>query len=489
LNGIASGDAGGPRAILTIEEPDLPSGATQIAFAGSEGMLICSVHTSGEVLFWHSSTGGLMGRLDAHEGPCSMVGFPLDRSLMATCGRNDMLVKLWDLSCGVAPGQVKLLQHHQSDRPLNAVALRPSLSRSEVVSAISGCPQASCDCLIGGGQDARDVALVGAGTDDQFEPLPLRMNEGTELVGWQMPGSDEPRGKGGGGHFGPIHALAFTLDTSLCISASEDGNVRLRELAAPAIVPGLLGNGQQTAPHGVRQHSSSQQHALPPQSTSATMTGSAATQVAAQVIVGANAPTQSASRTLPALIGEEDESTRMIAIVDFDPAAIQWPQGAQQNPLPLRRGQELEVLHDFGGGWAFGRAVANPHTLGLFPTSYALPRSAYQRAYAEAAAAAATTAATAAVAKHGPAAPIAGASGSLSGFSAASALSSTGTGLAGAGSLAGTGLASGGLAAGGGLAGRASEGLGVFGHTAPQRGLPMPTKMDEEEEEGDCSQS
>lgn len=186
----------------------------------------------------------------------------------------------------------------------------------------------------------------------------------------------------------------------------------------------------------------------------------------------------------------------MIAIVDFDPAAIQWPQGAQQNPLALRRGQEIEVLRDFGGGWAFGRAVANPHAVGLFPTSYALPRSAYQKAYmaaakeAEAAAAAATATAAAAAAKHSPAAAAAGAPGSLSGFSAANAFGSAGTGLAAAGGLAGTGLASSGLAAGGGLAGRASEGLGLFGHTAPQRGLPMPTKVDEEgEEEGDCSQS
>jgi len=460
----------------------LPSVATQVAFAGSEGMLICSVHTSGEVLFWHANSGELMGRLDAQDGPCSMVAFPMDRSLMASCGRNDMLVKLWDLSGGVAPGQVKLLQSHQSDRPLNAVALRPSLSRSEVISAISGCSRVSCDCLIGGGQDARDVALVGAGTDDQFEPLPLRMGEGTELVGWQIPGSEEPRGKGGGGHFGPIHALAFAVDAGLCVSASEDGNVRLRELAIPPVAQGQLGNGQPALPQGAKQLWPSQHHQVLQQTASAAIAGPTAAHPAAVVAAGAQASMQHGNRP-PAVVGDDAGNVRMIAIVDFDPSSIQWPPGAQQNPLALRRGQEIEVLHDFGGGWAFGRAVTNPHSLGLFPTSYALPFSAYQKAYivvakeAEAAAVAANAAAKSNTSSNSSSNPtvVGGASGALSGFPAANAL--------GGGELPGdSGI--------GGLTGRAPEGLGLFGHAASQRGLPMPARVDdEEEEEGDCSQS
>merc|ERR1719210_1530943 len=89
----------------------------------------------------------------------------------------------------------------------------------------------SCDCLAGGGQDAREVALVGAGTDDQFDPLTLRMQEGGELEVCSMHGSE---GHKGGGHFGPIHALAFSIEATWCVSGSEDGNVRVRELLAPS---------------------------------------------------------------------------------------------------------------------------------------------------------------------------------------------------------------------------------------------------------------
>jgi len=335
FRGLASGDSGGPRAVLTIEEPTLPSGPTQVAFVGSDSSTICSVHASGEILFWSSTEGHMIGRLEAHTGAVSMAAFPSDRTLMASCGRTDLLVKLWDLSKGVGPGQIQVLQTHQSDRPLNAVALRPSLTRAEVVAAMGGEARTVCDVLIGGGQDARDVALVGAGTDDQFEPLQLKLGEGSTMAVYHPPNHDS-KGKGaGGGHFGPIHALSFAIETDLCISAAEDGNVRLRSLY-PVVAGSAAGST-----------------ASPPQP-------------AAQARTPAPQPAQAAT-------------TKMIAKFDFGADQIEWPATAQHKPLNMKRGQELEVLQDVGSGWLLGRLVDSPQTTGLFPSNYAMSFPEYSK--------------------------------------------------------------------------------------------------------------
>jgi len=67
-------------------------------------------------------------------------------------------------------------------------------------------------------------------------------------------------------------------------------------------------------------------------------------------------------------------SNRVVAVYDFDPLATQWPMGQAHRPLPFRRGQEIEVLHDFGQ-WALGRVAGNQ---GLFPMNYVLPMAKYQ---------------------------------------------------------------------------------------------------------------
>lgn len=242
-----------PTQLFSIEEPTLPSAALQVAWTGPAGDKLCSVHDSGEVLFWDSSSGILAGKLDVHKGPVSQVAFPMDRRLMASCGRNDMEVKLWDLMneihddepAGCEEGSEQppkrqvatLLQSFTSDRPLNCVALRPTLVREEAfawVGAVLGGLEPTrrhcCDALAGGGQDARDVALVGAGADGQFEPQLLRLGAGENFHAVEL---DDRRGRRG--HFGPIHTVALSLCGTLCASGSEDGNVRLRELPSLAI--------------------------------------------------------------------------------------------------------------------------------------------------------------------------------------------------------------------------------------------------------------
>ena len=71
----------------------------------------------------------------------------------------------------------ELMRNFTCDRPLNCVAVRPSpLGPTAVARAVEpprltfqaaaeDAVAVGCQPLAGGGQDARDVALVGAGTD------------------------------------------------------------------------------------------------------------------------------------------------------------------------------------------------------------------------------------------------------------------------------------------------------------------------------------
>jgi len=60
---------------------------------------------------------------------------------------------------------------------------------------------------------------------------------------------------------------------------------------------------------------------------------------------------------------------RVIALWDFDPAAVSWPF-TEQRPLPLTTGQVIQILNDDGSGWALGHIVNSPDVMGYFPLSY-----------------------------------------------------------------------------------------------------------------------
>merc|ERR1712137_184078 len=412
-----------PLCLLKIEEPILPSAATQVALVSPTGHQICSVHVSGEIIFWHAATGAMLERLAAHEGPVSQVAFSGDRNLMASCGRLAMEVKIWDVSSGRAT----LLKSYICDRPLNAVALRPTLEQHE----FTPCEDASCrplcvDCVVGGGQDARDVALIGAGSDDQFEPFPLRFDEAGTLVRHVMPGSEDARGRGG--HFGPINALTLSADGAICVSGSEDGNVRLRELFGPSQArhkqfdgqldlsscaqnfgqAGLPAKGMFEMQHSRenrREMGEMAPHSTPwlekqlsggdtdswqqdPQNfgrhkkqSIMQHIGESPLQLERQRSRPVQTPSQKASpigsgdqsRALFASLGPYVSQHRGIAICDFDPSTMDWPPGSSQRALPLQKGQEIVLLHDMGSGWSWGCPVGYPKLTGFIPTNFVAP--------------------------------------------------------------------------------------------------------------------
>lgn len=355
-----------PHELLTIKE--LPGPATQIAWAGPGCEVLCSVVE--EVLFWHGETGAQLGRLEAHTGATSMVAFAKDRTLMASAGRVDMTVKLWDLTTGLSTGEASCLQTFAGDRPLNCVALRASITRGDASHWVG-----ACDCLAGGGQDARDVALVGAGTDNQFDPVTMRLGADDSFEEYIINRPDFRAA----GHFGPIHALAFSMDGAFCISGSEDGNVRIRDLFLSAGKPCEGGSAA-----ALSVTSPTLLSAALPRSKAAQPKPSPKTQPKAQpkatvpkVELATQIPSQRQSPPPSKPTSPSDGSTsRVIAVYDFDPMTTGWPFGAQQRPLPFCRGQELEILKDLGGGWGWGQAAGNQ---GLFPMNYVLPMAEYQK--------------------------------------------------------------------------------------------------------------
>lgn len=366
-----------PNKLLEIQ--DLPAPATQVSWTGQNCEVLCSVHDrQDEVIFWHSATGFKLGELDAHEGATSMVSFPDDRNLMASCGRVDMSVKLWDLSSGYSTSNAVLLQVFNTDRPLNAVCLRPPVTLGDVRSASAGQPSANlCACLAGGGQDARDVATVGAGAEDQFEPVTMRLGAGQSLEAYVGYGPETRQS----GHFGPIHAFTFSVDGAFCVSGSEDGNVRIRDLAmgsgavasiqcaAPAQPPATsLGGPRPRVPPPAGpvpiQPKSSPKMQAKTQPKAAVPKVELATQISGQ-------RGKAGSPVMDSLAA----ANRVIGLYDFDIMVTGWPFGQQQRPLPFSKGQEIEVVQDFGGGWAWGKIGQQQ---GLFPMNYVLPMPKYQ---------------------------------------------------------------------------------------------------------------
>lgn len=71
------------------------------------------------------------------------------------------------------------------------------------------------------------------------------------------------------------------------------------------------------------------------------------------------------------------DSTRMVALYDFDPASISWPF-KKQRPLALQTGRVIQVDYDDGSQWALGHPVGQPEMKGYFPKNYTVSVAEYQ---------------------------------------------------------------------------------------------------------------
>eukprot|EP00929_Paragymnodinium_shiwhaense_P108038 TRINITY_DN74370_c0_g1_i1.p1 TRINITY_DN74370_c0_g1~~TRINITY_DN74370_c0_g1_i1.p1 ORF type:complete len:562 (+),score=125.76 TRINITY_DN74370_c0_g1_i1:180-1865(+) len=214
---------------VQIRISTLPGPANQVRW-GRGDYLLASAHENGELIFWRADTGAEVRRLQAHSAAVSKFDFSSDKEVVATASL-DSHVKVWDLGKG---SEWKLLFDLKTDRSLNAVALAP-LSRSCLVAA-EGKRPTGCAVIAAGGQDARDVALKGAGSE-QFGTLLFKLGEeeALEAIGVTK------------GHFGPVHALAYARDGKACVSGSEDGCVRIHLFEGAEIVSGSVASAQANA--------------------------------------------------------------------------------------------------------------------------------------------------------------------------------------------------------------------------------------------------
>mmetsp|Transcript_127521 Transcript_127521/g.207731 ORF Transcript_127521/g.207731 Transcript_127521/m.207731 type:complete len:287 (-) Transcript_127521:310-1170(-) len=234
--------------------------------------------------------------------------------------------------------------------------------------------------------------------------------------------------------------MTFTLDGAICVSGAEDGNVRIRDLLVNLVAAAGSAEAQAT-PVAEAANSKHGGMAYPPIAAEVPATAPPAAVAAAQVSpvpppaeAPPPAPTAAAKAAQAAQSAQAKAAqpkaqpkaqaspqqapaqpakavaqlaqslaldsaasatpTRLVALYDFDPATTGWPFGAQQRPLPFRRGQEIDVIQDFGSGWAWGRHATSPALQGLFPMNYTLPVAKYHEICQAYLAAAASKAAT-----------------------------------------------------------------------------------------------
>ncbi|CAE7035228.1 ALA3 [Symbiodinium natans] len=177
-----------PRRILSIDD-QLPMKATKVKWGAFDETLV-SIFEEGTVIVWDSSDGRQLQLIQAHQMAITSMNFTEDRMIMATCSK-DATAKLWTMD------DYECIKEYKTDRPLNDVAISPLY-----------CSENNCKMhlLMGGGLDAKDVAVSGA--SGAFEALLWHMVYEEEI------GSVK-------GHIGPLNTMAWFRDGAGFVTGGE----------------------------------------------------------------------------------------------------------------------------------------------------------------------------------------------------------------------------------------------------------------------------
>ncbi|KAF8535469.1 hypothetical protein BDD12DRAFT_892769 [Trichophaea hybrida] len=206
------------------------SGSVWAVAFSSDSQLFASASDDNTVRLWDPSTGASRGTLEGHSGPVRVVAFSSDSQLLASAS-NDNTVRLWDPSTGASRGT---LEGH-SDW-VRAVAfssdsqLLASASDDNTVRLWDPSTGASRGTLEGHSGTSRGtleghshwVRAVAFSSDSQL--LASASDDNTVRL-WD-PSTGALRGTLEG-HSGSVCAVAFSSDSQLLASASDDNTVRL----------------------------------------------------------------------------------------------------------------------------------------------------------------------------------------------------------------------------------------------------------------------
>eukprot|EP00923_Selenidium_pygospionis_P034496 GHVN01060106.1.p1 GENE.GHVN01060106.1~~GHVN01060106.1.p1 ORF type:complete len:188 (+),score=22.46 GHVN01060106.1:402-965(+) len=159
---------------------------------------IISTHQGGYVMVWDLKSRQPIREFKAHKENVQCVSMSEDRLLMLTCaGGSDRSAQLWETHT------FEKIKTYESDRPLNACDISPAWNNGD---------HRRPHILIGGGQEARDVAE--SGTEGKFQAVFHHLIYGGEIGQVK-------------GHFGPINSLKYMPDGRGFASGGEEGTTRL----------------------------------------------------------------------------------------------------------------------------------------------------------------------------------------------------------------------------------------------------------------------
>eukprot|EP00468_Gymnochlora_sp_CCMP2014_P009563 CAMPEP_0167757242 /NCGR_PEP_ID=MMETSP0110_2-20121227/9817_1 /TAXON_ID=629695 /ORGANISM="Gymnochlora sp., Strain CCMP2014" /LENGTH=330 /DNA_ID=CAMNT_0007643411 /DNA_START=67 /DNA_END=1056 /DNA_ORIENTATION=+ len=155
---------------------------------------ILTAHEDGFVRRWDVETEKEIDKVEVCEKKLQSMQFSKDGTMIVAASKGDHCAKLLDAK------SLEVMKEYKSNRPINAAAISPLFNQ----------------VLIGGGIEARDVALV-SGRAGHFEV------DFWHACYQEYMGSVK-------GHFGPVNSIDIHPDGKSFVSGAEEGYIRLHHL-------------------------------------------------------------------------------------------------------------------------------------------------------------------------------------------------------------------------------------------------------------------